>query len=77
MQNEETKPKKPFLKNKYIIIIFLVGFIVTRLGALYKLNSHPIGGMLLTIGLLLQIIACILGVIKLLTIKEVRNFLNS
>jgi hypothetical protein len=77
MDEFEIKPKKIKLKNKYILIIILKGYLLIKLGALGKINSESWGGMLLNIGLLIQIIGYILGIIKLLTVKNVRDFLNS
>ena len=67
------------MKNKYILIIFIIGFIVTILGSLFKITHMEIGiltgNMLLTIGMLSQILAGILFVLKLLSNKK-DSFLN-
>ena len=73
---DDDKPKKVFLKIKYILIIILLGLLTTRVGAVGKITSVPWGNSLLTIGLFIQVIGYILGIIKLFTIKEVRDFLN-
>lgn len=77
MEKLDTKPTKVKLKNKYILIIILIGYLLTKLGALGKINSESWGGMVLNLGLLIQIIGYVLGILKLLTVKNVRDFLNS
>lgn len=77
MEEFEIKPNKTKFKNKYILIIILVGYLLTKLGALGKINSESWGGMLINLGLLIQIIGYVLGIIKLLRVKNVRDFLNS
>ena len=67
------------MKNKYILIIFIIGFIVTILGSLFKITHMEIGvltgNILLTIGMLSQILAGILFIFKLLSNKK-DSFLN-
>ena len=77
MEATETKQKKPLLKFKHVIVIIIAGLLLTRIGAMLKLNSDPLGGMFLTIGLLVQVLGYVLAIIKLLSFKEVRYFLNS
>ena len=77
MEEFEIKPIKTKFKNIYIFIIIFLGWFITGIGVLGKINSMASGGMLLNLGLLIQIIGYVLGIIKLLMVKNVRDFLNS
>lgn len=67
------------MKNKYIISILIFGGILTILGALLKIIHFEIGfitgNLTLTTGMLLEIGALIVFVIKIVTNKK-DNFLN-
>jgi hypothetical protein len=67
------------MKNKQILIVFILGGILTILGALFKIMHMELGAvdgnLLLTIGMLTQIISLILFIIKLMRNKK-DNFLN-
>ncbi len=77
MEEFEIKTNKTNFKNKYILIVIILGWLLTVIGGLGKLNSMAWGGMLLNLGMVIQIIGYVLGIIKLLTVKKVRDFLNS
>lgn len=67
------------MKNKYLIVIFIIGILYVIFGALFKILHFEIGPVtgntLLTIGMLLEIVVLILFVAKL--IKNTNNdFLN-
>lgn len=64
------------MKLKYIIIIFIIGFILITIGALFKILHWMYAPQLLTIGTFLQIIASILFIIKLFTNKKFKDILN-
>ena len=70
------KIPNPFFKIKYVIIIFLIGWIISIVGNLYKIQSWEGGALMLTIGTGIKVLSGILGIIKLITIKEARSFLN-
>lgn len=67
------------MKNKYIVVIFLVASIIVILGALFKIIHIEIGvitgNYLLSIGMLTQIAAVILFLSKILSNKN-NDFLN-
>ncbi|WP_395074968.1 gliding motility protein GldL [Flavobacterium sp.] len=67
------------MKNKYIIIILIFGFLIAILGSLFKITHWQLGfvtgSLLLTIGMCTEIIAGILFIIKLLLNKN-NTFLN-
>jgi hypothetical protein len=57
------------MKNKYIIAFFILGVIVTSIGALFKITHLEIGiftgNLLLTIGVFIKVAAAVLFIIKL------------
>lgn len=67
------------MKNKHILIIFLLGTIITIFGSLLKILHLEIGvvtgNVVLTVGILVELLAVILFIFKLL--KNNKNeFLN-
>jgi hypothetical protein len=64
------------MKMKHALLIFLSGFIVTALGALFKLESWEYASELLIVGLSLKFTGGILMLYKLLTHPKVKEFLN-
>jgi hypothetical protein len=67
------------MKNKQIIVLYIVGVIIDLFGTLFKITHWKIGpftgNYLLTIGMLIKAIASIIFIIKLLSDKD-NNFLN-
>jgi hypothetical protein len=67
------------MKNKHILILFILGGILTILGALFKIMHMELGAVtgnvLLTIGMLTQIVALIFFIIKIMRNKK-DDFLN-
>jgi hypothetical protein len=67
------------MKNKYIIIIFIFGLIITFFGTLFKITHWEIGifsgVILITIGMFIKVIAAVLFIIKLILNKK-DDFLN-
>lgn len=68
--------KNPIFKIKHVIIIFIIGWIITLFGGLFKIQSWDGGSLLIMVGVGIKVLSGLLGIIKLLTIKEVRSFLN-
>ncbi len=69
------------MKNKHILSLYILGGIIIFIGALLKINHFQFmdlitGNLLLVIGLLIQVLAGILFIFKILTNKK-NNFLNS
>lgn len=56
------------MKKQYIIplILFLLGMVVTIIGALFKLQNWPGASIMLTIGMLTEAIAIIILIVILL-----------
>ncbi len=48
------------------IIILLIGFIFTIIGALFKIQHWPYGSLILTIGMLLKVVAICYAIILLI-----------
>lgn len=67
---------KPVFKIKHCIIILLIGYIVLILGFLGKINSEPWGRKFMTIGILIQVVAIILAIIKFIIMKDLKDFIN-
>lgn len=67
---------KPIFKIKQCIIILLFGYIILLLGALGKINSEPWGGKFITFGILIQVVAIILAIIKFIFMKDLKDFIN-
>jgi len=69
------------MKTKHTLIILVIGFIVTLIGALFKILHFEIGflngNLLLTIGMFCQIFGGILFLYKLFTHPKLKDFLNS
>jgi hypothetical protein len=67
------------MKNKHIIILFILGSVITILGSLLKITHMEFcfvtGTLLLTIGMLSQVIAGVLFIVKLFSNKN-DSFLN-
>ncbi|WP_408075636.1 GldL-related protein [Flavobacterium rhizophilum] len=59
-----------------IIVLFLLGSIIMIVGALFKLMHWPNSQLMLISASILQVIAVIILIIKLLTNKDKNSFLN-
>lgn len=64
------------MKIKHILVLFILGFVLTVIGALLKLESWPYASELLIIGLPLKALALLLLIVKLLRNKT-NKLLNS
>ena len=69
------------MKTKHTLIILAIGFILTIIGALFKIMHFEIGfltgNFALTVGMFLEIIGGILFLYKLFTHPKFKDFLNS
>lgn len=67
------------MKNKYIIVLFLLGLIIVIFGALFKITHWEFGfltgNLLLFIGKLIEVTAIVVFIIKLFSDKN-NSFLN-
>jgi uncharacterized membrane protein len=64
------------MKYKHILIVFIIGMIATTIGAFIKIIHWPMSNLILTIGMLLEVISGILLIIKLVNNKSTTDFLN-
>lgn len=66
------------MKNKYIIAFFVLGLIVTSIGALFKITHLEIGiftgNLLIILGVFIKVVAAILLIVKL--VSNNNDFLN-
>ncbi len=55
------------------IVVFLLGLIVTIMGALFKIQHWPYGSILLTIGSLLEVIGILFTIIILIRVYRLKS----
>jgi hypothetical protein len=67
------------MKNKYIIVLFLIGLIIVIFGALLKITHFQFGfltgNLVLFIGKFIEVVAILIFIIKLFSDKN-NSFLN-
>lgn len=68
------------MKFKFSIAVFLVGFLITLIGAWLKITHMSVGplngNVSLTIGTIIQIVGVILLIIQIVISKKVKDSLN-
>ena len=64
------------MKYKHIIIVFVLGMIFTTIGALLKIMHWPMASIILTLGMLMEVLAGIMFIYKLITNKKTNDILN-
>ncbi|WP_413614284.1 GldL-related protein [Flavobacterium sp. N1946] len=64
------------MKNKHIIIAFILGFIITIIGALFKIMHWPYASALLILGMLCEAYAGIALVVKIYKDQNPNGFFN-
>ncbi|PZD79522.1 gliding motility protein GldL [Mesonia sp. K7] len=64
------------MKNKYILIIFILGVIGAIIGSLFKIMHWPSANILLTLGMGMQVIAGLVAIWKIAINKNSKSFLN-
>jgi hypothetical protein len=65
------------MKVKYILVLFLIGFLFVLVGALFRIQHYPYALVLLFVGTSLKIIAILLSLWKVFTSKKLKGFLDS
>lgn len=65
------------MKTKHTLIILAIGFLITLVGALFKILHFPYGNLLLLVGMSCEIFGVILLLYKILTHPKLKDFLNS
>ena len=64
------------MKFKHILALLIVGSIGVTIGALFKIQHWPGASVILLVSVILEVIAALAAVWKLLTIKDFTDFLN-
>lgn len=64
------------MKTKHAVAIWLTGFIICFIGALFKIQHWPFAGLLLTIGKFFELVGIILFAYKLFKYPKIKDFLN-
>ncbi len=67
---------KFIMKIKYILILLVIAFLTTTVGALFKFLHWSYGNEVLLFGVLIKIIIGIVLIFKLFTTKKFKEFLN-
>lgn len=65
------------MKVKHIIIIFLLGYILELLGGYFKIMQLMGAREVFTIAISLKVVAAVLGIWKMFTIKNTNDILNA
>ena len=65
------------MKVKHIIILFLLGYILEVLGGYFKIMQLMGAPEVFTVAISLKVVAAILGVWKMFTIKNSNDILNA
>lgn len=64
------------VKYKYIIAVFIIGFLINLFGALQKILHAPHADKILTVAFYIMIISGVTAVIKLIFSKNKNSFLD-
>jgi hypothetical protein len=65
------------MKNKYLLILLLAGFIIAMIGSLFKIMHWPDGLPLIIVGVSLKIISIILLAVKFFNNDKMKDYLDS
>ena len=65
------------MKVKHILVILIIGSLGVATGALFKIQHWPGAGIILILSLCIQLLAGVLTIWKILTVKKYKDFLNS
>lgn len=64
------------MKIKHLLVVILIGFLWTIVGALFKIQHWPYANEILVIGTLIKVLFIILLIWKILTTDKFKDFLN-
>ncbi len=64
------------MKVKHIIALFVLGFLFTLIGALFKIMHWQFAPELLIAGTVIKVVAGVLAIWKVLSSKRFKEFLN-
>ncbi|WP_133242673.1 GldL-related protein [Flavobacterium psychrotolerans] len=65
------------MKNTQILILFIIGAVVTVLGALFKIMEWPLFSLLLIVGMTFEAVAGFLLILKLIQKNNSDSFMDS
>jgi len=69
-------PNKKEILIKNAVVVWLTGFIIFFIGAIFKIQHWPFAGYIMTFGMLLETIGLILFAYKLYKYPKIKEFLN-
>ena len=55
------------------IIVFIIGYALTIVGALFKIQHWPNGGEIYTVGSLIEVVAIVIAILTLIKIYKSKN----
>lgn len=64
------------MKNKHILIAFILGCIITTFGALFKIMHWPYASLLLILGMLSEALAGVMLILKIYKDQNPNGLLN-
>lgn len=64
------------MKAKYALIILIVGFALSIIGAMFKIMHWPFASDMLMVSTAMQVIGCITLLYKLVTYPKIKDFLD-
>ncbi len=64
------------MKIKHILVVILIGFLLTVIGTLFKIQHWPYGYQIFVIGSLIKMIFIILLIWKIVRSGKFKDFLN-
>lgn len=64
------------MKIKHALVIFILGFLINLIGALFKIMHWPFANILLVVATFLEVAGGILFLVKILTHPKIKDFLN-
>jgi len=74
---DDNQPKRTvYLKYKYIIILFLIGWLIGSVGFLFKVQSWPMASELVLLTTAINVLSIFLLILKVAFTFDKNSFLN-
>lgn len=64
------------MKVKHLLVIFVLAMIIGAIGSWFRINYWPFGGSIMSFAFLIKLVCVVLFVVKLLSKKKLKEFLN-
>ena len=64
------------MKIRHVLIFLVIAFVIGFIGALFKIMHWPGSDVILVAAMVLKVIAAVLLVFKVLSLPEVKKFIN-